>query len=93
MNVTRCDRIAYYVASDGQHVTLPIVAGTTPADSVERHGRQYVRLMTATPTGEDAGLVLDRAILAAVRAAEEAGETEDLIREALEELEQVEDAA
>jgi len=49
--------------------------------------------MTATPTGEDAGLVLDRAILAAVRAAEEAGETDDLIREALEELEQVEDAA
>jgi hypothetical protein len=88
----QCDTLAYYVGADG-HVTLPVVAGREPAETIERHGRTYRRVMVAKPQGDGADTVIDRAILAAVRAAEEAGETDDLIREALEELEQIEEAA
>ena len=98
MNVTtattrpQCDRVAYYVGADG-HVTLPVVEGREPDATIEHRGRTYRRLVVAKPEGDGADTVIDRAILAAVRAAEEAGETEDLIREALEELEQLEEDA
>jgi hypothetical protein len=99
MNVTppatrpQCDRVAYYVAPNDDRVTIPVVAGREPDETIERHGRTYRRVIVATPQGDGADTVIDRAILAAVRAAEEAGETDDLVREALEELAQIEDAA
>jgi hypothetical protein len=82
MNVTHCDRIAYYVAGDGQHVTIPVTAGRTPDEAITRHGRTYTRLLVGTPTGEDAGAVMNRAILQAVREADEAGELAALLEEA-----------
>ena len=78
----QCDRIAYYVASDGQHVTLPIAKGMSPADTIEHRDRLYTRVLVASPTGEDAAAVMNRAILQAGREADEAGEIAALLEEA-----------
>jgi hypothetical protein len=73
--------VAHYVAPDGRRVSLPIPAGHQPAGLISRYGLTYMLTLVATPTGEDADTIVDRAILHAVREAEQAGELDALLDE------------
>jgi hypothetical protein len=77
----QCDRIAYYLSPEGRRCSVPVPAGTYPAGLLERDGRPYRLLLVATPNGDDADAIVDRAILAAVREADAAGELAALVED------------